>query len=144
MPPSRRLTLAWQMALAALLVGCVRASSGPAGFCGWIGTDVEGLGRITSEDGTSTVGTWYHVFAEGVTDANAESRREIADAVTADTAGFQHVRDQAPQDVRRALDRLSQLLQDPRTIADRHIDSRVKEDVALIDAQGCDFLRVET
>jgi hypothetical protein len=140
---NRRLPGTCAVLLAATTAGC-GSKSGPAGFCGWIGADVQGLDRIDLVDGTTTVGTWYHVFAEGITDATNDSRQTIASAVTADDAGFERVRAEAPDDVQPALDRLHHLLQDPRASSDRHEDPGIQTDIALIDAQGCDFLRTET
>ena len=139
-PPLHRLgvlVVASTLALAA----CAPGTDGPAGFCGWIGIDVDGLGHIVAEDGTQWVGTWYHVLAEGITHANPTSRDAIADAVAADTAGFERLRNEAPEPVRPALDRLLALLQDPTEAQARATDPDVQQDVDLIDAQGCDFLR---
>jgi hypothetical protein len=123
------------------LATCSPGTGGPAGFCGWIGTDVNGLGHIVAEDGTRWVGTWYHAFAEGVTDADESSRDAIASAVAADTDGFERLHREAPEQVRPALDRLFALLQDPTEAQTRATDVNVRQDVDLIDAQGCDFLR---
>lgn len=126
-----------------VLTACVPGSTdGPAGFCGWIGTDVEGLGPIVATDGSQWVGTWYHVFAEGVTDADGTSRDAIARAITADSDGFERLRREATeQGVGHALDRLYALLQDPTRAEARDPDPEVQQDVDLIDSQGCDFLR---
>ncbi len=133
------------LAISLLIVGSACGNSdGPAGFCGWIGIDVEGLGPIVTDDGSEWVGTWYHVLAEGVTDANEASRAAIADAVAADSAGFQRLREEAAEPVRPALDRLHALLQDPTEAADRATDADVLNDVELIDGQGCDFLREDS
>lgn len=124
------------------LVACVPASTdGPAGFCGWIGAEVNGMGHIVTGDGTQWVGTWYHVFAEGVTDADSASRDAIATAVATDTAGFERLRAEANKQTRPALDRLHALLLDPTEAKVRANDPDVRQEVKLIDAQGCDFLR---
>ena len=120
---------------------CAGATDGPAGFCGWIGADVDGLGRITATDGTQSVGTWYHVFAEGITVGDEPSRQAIAASATADETGYKRLRDEASPDVAQALDRLYALIQDPENAETRHADTDVQNDVALVDAQGCDFLR---
>ncbi|CAN5713166.1 hypothetical protein BH24ACT5_BH24ACT5_08220 [soil metagenome] len=125
----------------AFAASCAGATDGPAGFCGWIGADVDDLGPITADDGTQTVGTWYHVFAEGITTADQPSRQAIATAAVADQTGYQRLRDEADPGVAEALDRLYTLIQDPDIVEVRHTDADVQNDIALIDAQGCDFLR---
>ncbi len=127
-----------------LAAACSPATDGPAGFCGWMGTDVEGLEPFVTEDGAELVETWHYIFSEGVTDADDASRRAIAEAVAADQAGFERVRDEARESVRPALGRLYDLLQDPVEAKARSVDPSVLEDVALIEAQGCDFLRNPT
>lgn len=108
----------------------------------WLaGVDVVGLGDITAADGTDSVGTWYHVFTDGVTDANQASREAMANRVVADRAGFARVLEAAPEELRPALDRLYALISDPVESAARHADPDVVDDVAEVDAQGCDFLR---
>lgn len=126
-----------------LLTRCLlpKTVEGPAGLCGWLGVNVVGLGVITAADGTDSVGTWYHVFAEGVTDANQASREAIANRVVADQPGFARVLEAAPEELRPALNRLYALISDPVASAAHHADPDVLDDVAAVDAQGCDFLR---
>lgn len=124
--------------------GCAKTKDGPAGFCGAIGVDVVGLEPIVSEDGRRSVATWVHVFVEGATDADEASREAIATAVVSDVAGFQRVRDEAPNELRPALERLYGLVQDPEEAQASRGASDVQRDVDLVRSfagpEGCDFV----
>ncbi len=124
--------------------GCGKTKDGPAGFCGAIGIDVVGLDSIVSEDGRRSVATWVHVFVEGVTDADEASRQAIATAVRSDEAGFDRVRDEAVEELRPALDRLYELVQDPEAAQAARDTPEVQAGVDLVrrfaGPGGCDFV----
>lgn len=126
------------------VAGCAGTKDGPAGFCGAIGIDVVGLDAIVSEDGRRSVATWVHVFVEGVTDADGATRVAIAGAVRADEDGFERVRDEAVEELRPALDRLYELVQDPERAAAARAATDVRSDVDLLrrfaGPDGCDFV----
>lgn len=124
--------------------GCAETKDGPAGFCGAIGVDVVGLESIGLEDGRRSVATWVHVFVEGVTDADEASRAAIATAVGPDVAGFERVRDEAPEELQPALERLYELVQDPEGSQATRDAPDVQRDLALVrrftGPEGCDLV----
>lgn len=130
--------------LALTAPGCATTKDGPAGFCGAIGIDVGRLDSIVSEDGRRSVATWVHVFVEGVADADEASRQAIATAVGSDEAGFARVRNKAVEELRPALDRLYEFVQDPEAAQAAHATPEVQADVDLVrrfaGPEGCDFV----
>lgn len=123
-----------RLALATLLplVLCgMSACGGPweaAGspFCDALGAPVPGIKEIVWDNGfTRGVATWGSLLDDGIRQADAATRHAAAEAVRADTEGFETVMETAPDELRPQLRQLRSLLLDPDAVLQRREDPDV-------------------
>jgi hypothetical protein len=100
-------------------VGCLRDHREEE-RCRKLGARVEGIDGFEWANGFTASGSeWSSVLTDGVQQADAESRAELAEAVAADEDGFRSWSAALPSDAEAAAGRLRELVLQPDEAAER-------------------------
>lgn len=143
-PLGYRLALAVAMASFSLLLPNCAGSE--VSFCDALADHVEGLAPIEWENGiTSSGGDWAAVLSDGITEANDSSRVAVAEAVEDDVGGFRRIREASPSELQAPLDRLRELILQPKEARLRSSDPAVLADIQRVIAasppEQCGWVR---
>ncbi|HWJ97436.1 MAG TPA: hypothetical protein VNQ33_04705 [Acidimicrobiales bacterium] len=120
------------VAVTALVVGRSVLRDDPP--CAALRQPVAGLDGYDWDNGVTSSGSaWISVLADGTTEADAPSRRQIADAVEVDDAGFDRFRAALPGELEAVADRQRSVAVDPES---NRADPAVERDARALARHG--------